>query len=780
MFLRSVANVGCLFAQTQTAPAGPSGTDWLQASSGLLLALGCLGGAGVLGYLLFCRRDFPQRQLLSLTAGFLLAVGAGLLLEPFAASGLVAILCGGLRLLAAGLAGACVFLLARALPDLLRTRLDEQLQRELVELKKTSKAVRDKFRQVLDAERSRTDFLASVTHELRTPLTLICGPIEALLGGEHGPLGAEQQHCLEIIHNNAVRLLQMVTGLLDLSKLDSSKVVINRQPTDIAGLTKSMLADFKPLMRQRGLECVFSGEPEGRWVSMDRYLYERIVFNLLSNAVKFTPEGGLITVELVLHGDRLRLSVQDTGIGIAADDLHQLFQRYRQVEGSDSSRAQGIGLGLALIKEFSELLGGKVSVESALGKGSKFTVECLAPPCAPRPAGRPLEELTGKTDLLQKYGYRAVPPVAVLDGSPRNEELPRVLIAEDNEELGAYIAALLQSICRTRLARDGDAALELVRSWAPELVLADVMMPRRDGLSLCKQIKASPETASIPVVLVTALVQREALLKGWEAGADEYLFKPFHPKELVTRVRSILAGAHERKHAAEKLRQSERLAAIGQMVAGLAHESRNALQQTQACLELLTLKLKDRPEVLQLVMDIQKAQDHLHHLYEEVRGYAAPIKLRREWSDLAALLGDTWARLGPMRKHRQAHLELEDDGLDLHCDVDQLAIGQVFRNVLENALCASPDPVRVHAHWAEVDLGGQAALQVSLRDNGPGLTAEAKQKIFEPFFTTKTQGTGLGMAIAKRIVEAHGGRIAVGSATGQGAEILITLPRKRK
>jgi PAS domain S-box-containing protein len=399
-------------------------------------------------------------------------------------------------------------------------------------------------------------------------------------------------------------------------------------------------------------------------------------------------------------------------------------------------------------------------------------------------------------------------------------------------------------------------------------------------------------------VLVTALVQREALLRGWEAGADEYLFKPFHPRELVTRVRSLLTATRERKraeehyrrlldaapdaivivngkgeivlintqaeqlfgwsrqelrgrpvevliperfHAAhvrdrdgyladprprpmgagmelfgrrkdgrefpvevtlsplqtdegvlisssirdvtwrkefeERLRQAERLAAIGEMVTGLAHESRNALQQSQACLELLALRARDRPELLPLVTDIQKSQDHLHYLFEEVRGYAAPIKLRRQRTDLALLLDETWTKLAA-RKGRRAVLEQRRNGLDLSGEVDPLALGHVFRNVLDNALSACADPVEVRAAWGLEDLDGRPAVCVALRDNGPGLTAEVRQKLFDPFFTTKTQGTGLGMAIAKRIVEAHGGRIAVGASAGPGAEIVITLPRR--
>jgi signal transduction histidine kinase len=231
------------------------------------------------------------------------------------------------------------------------------------------------------------------------------------------------------------------------------------------------------------------------------------------------------------------------------------------------------------------------------------------------------------------------------------------------------------------------------------------------------------------------------------------------------------------KQAQEQVLQSERLAAIGQMMTGLAHESRNALQRSQACLEMLAMEVQDRPAALDLVSRIQRAQDHLHLLYEEVRDYAAPIRLRCDECDLQGILDETWDHLATQRAGRDAALDYPTGNGRLLCRVDRFALEQVFRNVLENSLSACADPVRIRARFRTIGLGDRPAVEVSLLDNGPGLTAESRARIFEPFFTTKTRGTGLGMAISRRIVEAHGGRIAVGQDHGPGAEILITLPR---
>jgi two-component system sensor kinase FixL len=231
------------------------------------------------------------------------------------------------------------------------------------------------------------------------------------------------------------------------------------------------------------------------------------------------------------------------------------------------------------------------------------------------------------------------------------------------------------------------------------------------------------------------------------------------------------------KQAQEQALQSERLATLGQMVTGLAHESRNALQLIQASLEMLALEVEDRPEALELVTSIQGAEDRLHRLFEDIRGYAAPLTLDREMYNIAKMWRAVWEQLSPQRSGRQVQLCEQIGAIDLDCQADLFSLERVFRNILENSLAACKDPVMIEIACSDAALNGRSALLIAIRDNGPGLSAEQKRKIFEPFYTTKSQGTGLGMAIAKRIVEAHGGRIAIGDDTHPGAEIIITLPR---
>jgi PAS domain S-box-containing protein len=234
------------------------------------------------------------------------------------------------------------------------------------------------------------------------------------------------------------------------------------------------------------------------------------------------------------------------------------------------------------------------------------------------------------------------------------------------------------------------------------------------------------------------------------------------------------------KRAQERALQAERLAAIGQMVTGLAHESRNALQRSQACIEMLALEVADRPAALDLIRRLQAAQDHLTHLYEDVRGYAAPLRLDRREVDLNTVWRAAWSHLHQHPQHAGATLEETIACPPGPCRIDVFRMEQVFRNIFENALAAGAAPVRVAIACEPARLDGQDAVRVSIRDFGDGLDPEARHRLFEPFFTTKTRGTGLGMAIVRRIVEAHGGSVAVADTdTGgpPGAEILLTLPR---
>ncbi len=244
----------------------------------------------------------------------------------------------------------------------------------------------------------------------------------------------------------------------------------------------------------------------------------------------------------------------------------------------------------------------------------------------------------------------------------------------------------------------------------------------------------------------------------------------------VTHIVAVMEDVSDQRQAQQMLLQSERLAAIGQMVTGLAHESRNALQRAHACLDMLSLDLEDRPEQLELTEKTRRALQDLYRHYEEVRNYAAPINLERRPTNLAKLWRSTWANLEELRFGRDFQLIESVSASPAVCSIDDHRIVQVFRNIMENALSACPDPGRLTIECDVVDDDDCVSVRISFQDNGPGIDIEAWDKVFQPFFTTKQKGTGLGMAISKRIIDAHGGRIELGAPSSSGAQVIVVLP----
>jgi len=352
-----------------------------------------------------------------------------------------------------------------------------------------------------------------------------------------------------------------------------------------------------------------------------------------------------------------------------------------------------------------------------------------------------------------------------------------VLVVEDDADARANLIDILEL---DGYAADSAGTFGELMGRSDWDDLLAIVLDRRlpDGTADAFLAELRARAPNVPVIIVTGFADVEGAIAALRQGALDYIVKPIDSEIFRTRLARIAENRRikdELKEAQEKVLQSERLAAIGQTMAGLAHESRNALQRSQACLEMLGLELTDRPAALDLVARIQKAQDDLYQLYEEVRDYSAPLRLSCHDHDLRPIVEQTWEHLAGLRSGRDARLEFHPASKPACCHVDAFALEQVFRNVLENSLAAGNDPLRITVRIQAGRLDDHPAVKISFVDNGPGLLPEARERIFEPFFTTKTKGTGLGMAISRRIVEAHGGRIAVGHAPA-GAEIIVLLP----
>ncbi|HEV7210378.1 MAG TPA: SpoIIE family protein phosphatase [Blastococcus sp.] len=420
-------------------------------------------------------------------------------------------------------------------------------------------------------DRAKSEFFANVSHELRTPLALISAPVEDALADVESPLPPAQRTRLEVVARNAGRLRRMVDTLLDFSRIEEGRLTPELVPVDLAALTRGIAESFAPAVLRAGLTLELACPDEDEPVLVDPEMWEKIVLNLLSNAVKFTPAGE-VRLTLRTGPDEVRLDVADTGIGIPADELPRVFERFHRVRGSSGRSYEGTGIGLALVAELASLHGGRAVADSRVGQGSTVTVtlprrtahagtatRTVAAPPSPAVA-RYREEALRWSAPAPATPERGPAALAAETGAAGRST---VLVADDNADLRRYLTGLLEPGVRVLPAADGQEALDLVRAERPDLVLADVMMPRLDGWALLHALRADPATAGTPVVLLSARAGEQAAIEGLAAGADDYLVKPFSSAELLARVRAHL------DLAAARTRQSRRLADLARATAAI-------------------------------------------------------------------------------------------------------------------------------------------------------------------------------------------------------------------
>jgi signal transduction histidine kinase/DNA-binding response OmpR family regulator len=495
-----------------------------------------------------------------------------------------------------------------------------------------------------EIDRAKTAFFSNVSHEFRTPLTLMLGPLEDALTETRERLTPERHEQLITVRRNTFRLLKLVNTLLDFSRIEAGRVQAVYEPTDLPAVTSDIASVFRSAMENGGLrfsvECESIDEP----VYVDHDMWEKVVSNLLSNAFKFTFEGA-VTVTLKRTGNAAELQVRDSGVGIPDDQRTRVFDRFHRIEGAQARTYEGTGIGLALVQELIKLHGGHVRVESTVGEGSTFIV-AIPLETAHLPSDRiqatrslastgigaeayaeeaqrwlPDEWHTADATVLPTLGSRE--PSSVTEAAPTRDV---IVVADDNADMRQYLRHLLSGRYEVHAASDGAQALDAARRVRPSLLLADVMMPQLDGFSLLRAVRDDAAIASMPIILLSARAGEESRVEGLQAGADDYLVKPFTARELLARVEAHLKLANLRRDTAER---EERLRMEAELERQRLHASEELLAETSRLYrelqqregEIRALKDQLQRENLALRDEVDRTS-----MFEEIVGSSDALK----------------------------------------------------------------------------------------------------------------------------------------------------------
>jgi len=694
----------------------------------------------------------------------------------------------------------------------------EDLVGERTQALEESKAQLEESYEKLQAlDKMKMHFFNNVSHELRTPLALTLSPVEAMLQGEMGPLQEKQKTYLTSVHTNALRLLKLINNLLDLAKLEEGKMTLAYGKYNLPEFIRNVVDSFKATGERRDMALEACGNPDIEEVCFDRDKIEKVLINLIGNALKFTPAGGSVAVLWALEQEFVRVSVQDTGPGIPEDAQDRLFDRFVQADDSASRKHGGTGIGLSLVKEITELHGGIVEAANRPEGGAVFSFTLPLKEQEITETAESASEEEGWSSTI----YRQAEYVEEVERGNVSEDVgltqeegwgedqkdpetdrPTVLVVEDNPDMRAFIVDCMSQNFRVRTAIDGEDGWQKVQKIMPDMVVSDIMMPNRNGYELCASIKNDPDLRHIPVLLLSSKSEVAMKVEGFEHGADDYLTKPFNPRELLARVKNLIRvrklekevqqrnrllekALFELKEAQSQLIHSEKMASVGLLSAGLVHEVNNPLNAAISSIRTLGTSLErlqkgeSTPQELsgKLARASQRALKGLKRCEEIIAGLRhfsrKDVEGKKE-EDIHQGLDSTISLLPEDQEKKVViHRDYRFKG-KVQCNLGQL--NQVFMNLLTNALQAIDGEGEI---WVRTEQEGDHIL-ITLEDTGQGIPPEALPRVFEPFYTTKDvgQGTGLGLSISHKVIEDHGGRIEVESTLGKGTRFSIRLPTR--
>jgi len=640
-----------------------------------------------------------------------------------------------------------------------------------------------------ELDRAKTEFFSNVSHEFRTPLTLALGPLEEILSKPAGEDSQNTRASAEVAYRNSLRLLKLVNTLLDFSRIEAGRARVAGEATDLAAFTAELVSNFQSACERGGLKLIVDCPPLPHMVEVDRGMWEKIVLNLVSNAIKFTHEGH-VEVRMRSVDGFAELVVSDTGVGIPESELPRLFERFYRVEGARGRTYEGSGIGLSLVNELIQLQGGGIRVESELGRGSRFIVKI------PFEASR-------RTEGLQPAPF--TPPGAmkmtkaaadeVKQWMPRDTEgtktagpLGRVVVVDDNADMRDYIRRLLEQMgYAVEALPAGAMALTACVENPPELLLSDVMMPGMNGFELLRRLREDNRTATMPVILLSARAGEESRIDGLATGADDYLVKPFHAKELVARVNSAIRLARMRGEVETELRKAKDEAESAtrlkdKFLSLISHDLKGPLGSINGLLRILLRDMSktDQAGMTKLIEPMVESSDRMITMITDLlsvsRFKTGKVVPRMKLLNVHELVDKELALLAPFAANKNVSLVNEAPDVEVVC-ADPTLLAEVISNLLSNSVKFSNPGGTVRAICP-------GAGVIAIVDDGVGIPPKRIGNLFryeEKTSTVGTQGergTGLGLPLSYDIVKAHGGEITVDSEPGKGSRFSIRLPAR--
>jgi signal transduction histidine kinase len=665
-------------------------------------------------------------------------------------------------------------------------------------------AERKKAEALREIDRAKTTFFSNISHEFRTPLTLLLGPIEDVL---NDPDSKEiNRYRMGVAYRNVLRMQKLVNTLLDFSRIEAGRMEGQYCRVDIYTLTRDLASSFRSAIEKAGMELKISGGTVTDEVYVDIDQWERIILNLVSNAFKYSREGS-IAVHVEQVGREILVRVSDTGVGIPEDQLGMIFDRFHRIESVQGRSQEGTGIGLAMVKELVKLHQGTITVNSREGLGSVFTIAI--------PTGRqhlPADKIVilpeGQPAMKHTESFVAE-AMKWLPGGSADEAIfenigahagGTVLLADDNADMREYVQRLLSAQFRVITATNGEEAYAKVLEFQPDLLLSDIMMPLMDGFGLLEKIRSHPVAKHIPVIFLSARAGDEAKIEGLDAGADDYLVKPFSAKELLARVDANIRIARSRTEHAGRLETEVRvrtreLQKSNEDLQQFAHVASHDLKEPVRKIRIFSSRLKEEygeglPDQARVFLDkIEQATARMFSMIEGVLAYSIlnGSEQTTEPIDLNVVLDDIESDLEVTIGEKRASLVRGQ----LPCiDGASVLIYQLFYNLINNSLkfakAGEPPVIAVVAKILQGEGSTDAIAEITLTDNGIGFEQQHTDRIFDTFARLhakdKYEGTGLGLALCKKIVERHHGSITATGEKNKGAVFIIRLPlvQKRK